>query len=64
MTELPPHDAAQLTQAHQAAKTKLEQLRAEAERLGKDFEEKFKPEIADAEVELTRLSALLGSIGL
>jgi hypothetical protein len=64
MTELPPHDAAQIAQAHQAAKNKLDQLRAEAERLGKEFEEKFKPEIADAEVELTRLSALLGSIGL
>jgi hypothetical protein len=64
MTELPPNEHAELTQAHQAAKSKLKQLRAEAERLGKDFEEKFKPEIADAEVELTRLSALLGSIGL
>ncbi len=64
MTELPPHDVAQITHQHQAAKNKLEQLRAEAERLGKEFEEKFKPEIADAEVELTRLSALLGSIGL
>ena len=38
--------------------------RDEAQRLGKEFEEKFAPEIADAEVELTRLSALLGKIGL
>ncbi|HEY0701368.1 MAG TPA: hypothetical protein VGD60_01250 [Candidatus Acidoferrales bacterium] len=64
MTGLPQDDAAHLAQAHEAAKNKLTQLREEAERLGKEFEEKFKPEIADAEVELTRLSALLGKIGL
>jgi hypothetical protein len=64
MNDIPKADAAQLAQAHEAAKSKLEQLRAEAERLGKEFEEKFKPQIADAEVELTRLSALLGKIGL
>ena len=36
----------------------------ELSELLKEFEEKFAPEIADAEVELTRLSALLGKIGL
>ena len=58
------HDVEQLKQQHAAVSEKLESLRQEAKRLGHEFEEKFKPEILEAEVELTRLSALLGSIGL
>ena len=42
----------------------LAKLREEAQKLGADFEEKFRPEILEAEVELVRLSALLGKIGL
>jgi predicted nucleic acid-binding Zn-ribbon protein len=64
MIELPENDAGRLAREHEAAKSRLEKLRDEAQRLGKEFEEKFAPEIADAEVELTRLSALLGKIGL
>lgn len=64
MTEIPEKDAARLAREHDAAKSRLEKLRDEAQRLGKEFEEKFAPEIADAEVELTRLSALLGKKGL
>ncbi len=63
MTEFREFDAP-LWREHEAAKSRLEKLRDEAQRLGKEFEEKFAPEIADAEVELTRLSALLGKIGL
>lgn len=58
------HDIERLKQEHAAVSKKLESLREEAKRLGHEFEEKFKPEILKAEVELTRLSALLGSIGL
>jgi predicted nucleic acid-binding Zn-ribbon protein len=64
MTEIPENDAGRLAREHEAAKSRLEKLRDEAQRLGKEFEEKFASEIADAEVELTRLSALLGKIGL
>jgi hypothetical protein len=42
----------------------LAKLREEAKKLGAEFEEKFRPEILEAEVELVRLSALLGKIGL
>jgi hypothetical protein len=64
MTEIPEDEAARLAREHDAVTNKLTSLRAEAQRLGKDFEEKFRPEILEAEVELTRLSALLGKIGL
>jgi predicted nucleic acid-binding Zn-ribbon protein len=56
--------AAQLKREHEAAKQKLESLREEARKLGHEFEEKLKPEILEAEVELTRLSGMLGQIGL
>ena len=56
--------AAQLMREHEAAKQRLESLREEARKLGHEFEEKLKPEILEAEVELTRLSGMLGQIGL
>jgi predicted nucleic acid-binding Zn-ribbon protein len=56
--------AAQLKREHEAAKKRLESLREEARKLGHEFEEKLKPEILEAEVELTRLSGMLGQIGL
>jgi hypothetical protein len=56
--------AAQLKRDHEAAKQRLESLRDEARKLGHEFEEKLKPEILEAEVELTRLSGMLGQIGL
>jgi uncharacterized damage-inducible protein DinB len=58
------HDIEQLKQKHEEVSQKLESLREQAQRLGHEFEEKFRPEILEAEVELTRLSALLGGIGL
>jgi hypothetical protein len=64
MSPLADEDAARLAREHEAVKDKLTKLREEAQQLGKDFEEKFKPEILEAEVELVRLSALLGKIGL
>ena len=56
--------AAQLKREHEAAKHRLQSLREEARKLGQEFEEKLKPEILAAEVELTRLSGMLGQIGL
>ena len=56
--------AAQLKREHEAAKQRLESLREEARKLGHELEEKLKPEILEAEVELTRLSGMLGQIGL
>jgi predicted nucleic acid-binding Zn-ribbon protein len=56
--------AAQLKREHEAAKQRLESLRDEARKLGHEFEEKLRPEILEAEVELTRLSGMLGQIGL
>jgi hypothetical protein len=56
--------AAQLKLEHEAARQRLETLREEARKLGHEFEEKLKPEILEAEVELTRLSGMLGQIGL
>ena len=56
--------AAQVKREHEAAKQRLESLREEARKLGHEFEEKLKPEILEAEVELTRLSGMLGQIGL
>ena len=56
--------AAQLKREHEAAKQRLESLREEARKLDHGFEEKLKEEILEAEVELTRLSGMLGQIGL
>jgi len=56
--------AAQLKREHDAAKQRLESLREEAKKLDPGFEEKLKEEILEAEVELTRLSGMLGQIGL
>jgi predicted nucleic acid-binding Zn-ribbon protein len=56
--------AAQLKREHATAKQRLESLREEARKLGHEFEEKLKPEILEAELELTRLSGMLGQIGL
>jgi len=56
--------AAQLKREHEAAKQRLESLREEARKMGHEFEEKLKPEILEAEVELTRLSGMLGQLGL
>jgi hypothetical protein len=55
---------AELKRQHEAAKNRLESLREEARNLEHGFEEKFKQEILEAEVELTRLSGMLGQIGL
>ncbi|MFZ3215581.1 MAG: hypothetical protein WA192_05925 [Candidatus Acidiferrales bacterium] len=56
--------AARLKQEHDAARTRLESLREQARRLGHGFEERLNAEILEAEVELTRLSGMLGQIGL
>jgi predicted nucleic acid-binding Zn-ribbon protein len=56
--------AAQLKREHDAAKQRLESLREEAKKLDHSFEAKLKDEILEAEVELTRLSGMLGQIGL
>ena len=56
--------AAQLKREHEAAKQRLESLREEARKLDHGFEEKLKEGILEAEVELTRLSGMLGQIGL
>jgi hypothetical protein len=64
MNQVPENDAVRLAREHEAATTRLARLREEAHKLGAEFEEKFKPEILEAEVELVRLSALLGKIGL
>ena len=64
MSQIPEDEAARLRREHEAATHRLTSLREEAQKLGAEFEEKFKPEILEAEVELIRLSALLGKIGL
>jgi len=64
MHQIPEDDSATLAREHEAATKRLHTLREEAEKLGAEFEEKFKPEILEVEVELIRLSALLGKIGL
>jgi uncharacterized damage-inducible protein DinB len=56
--------ASELKRQHEAAKHRLESLREEARKLSHEFEDKLKPEILEAEVELTRLSGMLGQIGL
>ncbi len=53
-----------LIREHEAMTQKLAALREQARKLGHDLEEKLKPEILEAEVELTRLSGMLGKIGL
>jgi hypothetical protein len=53
-----------LLREHQAMTNKLTALREQARKLGHEVEEKLKPEILEAEVELTRLSGMLGKIGL
>jgi hypothetical protein len=53
-----------LLREHEAMTEKLAALREQARRLGHEVEEKLKPEILEAEVELTRLSGMLGKIGL
>ncbi|MGA7853370.1 MAG: hypothetical protein WCA15_08585 [Candidatus Acidiferrales bacterium] len=53
-----------LVREHEAMTQKLAALREQARKLGHDLEEKLKPEILEAEVELTRLSGMLGKIGL
>ncbi len=53
-----------LRQEHAAVSDKLAKLRAESEKLGKEVEDKLKPEILEAEIELIRLSGMLGQIGL
>jgi uncharacterized damage-inducible protein DinB len=64
MSQLPEDAAAQLKREHEAAKQRLDSLREQARKLGQEFEEKLKSEISEAEVELTRLSGMLGQIGL
>jgi uncharacterized damage-inducible protein DinB len=56
--------AAELKRQHEAARQRLESLREEARKFDHGFEEKLKEEILEAEVELTRLSGMLGQIGL
>jgi uncharacterized damage-inducible protein DinB len=56
--------AAELKRQHEAAKQRLDSLREEAKKLDHGFEQKLKEEILEAEVELTRLSGMLGQIGL
>jgi hypothetical protein len=53
-----------LLREHEAMTKKLAALREQASKLGHQVEEKLKPEILEAEVELTRLSGMLGKIGL
>lgn len=53
-----------LIREHETMTKKLESLREQARKLGHEVEDKLKPEILEAEVELTRLSGLLGKIGL
>lgn len=53
-----------LLREHEAMTNKLAALREQARKLGHEVEEKLKPEILEAEVELTRLSGMLGKIGL
>jgi hypothetical protein len=64
MTQEKEDAAAQLKRAHDTARQRLESLRAEARKLDHGFEQKLKDEILEAELELTRLSGMLGQIGL
>ena len=53
-----------LLREHEAMTKKIASLREQARQLGHEVEEKLRPEILEAEVELTRLSGMLGKIGL
>jgi hypothetical protein len=64
MTDEKDESTERLLREHEAMTRKVASLREEARKLGREFEEKLKPEILEAEVELTRLSGLLGKIGL
>jgi hypothetical protein len=64
MTDEKDESTERLLREHEAMTRKLASLREQARKLGREFEEKLKPEILEAEVELTRLSGLLGKIGL
>lgn len=64
MSPIPADDAAKLAREHEDVTNRLAKLREEAQKLGAEFGQKFRPEILEAEVELVRLSALLGKIGL
>ncbi len=64
MTDEKDESTERLLREHEAMTRKLASLREEARKLGREFEAKLKPEILEAEVELTRLSGLLGKIGL
>lgn len=64
MTDEKDESTERLLREHEAMTKKLASLREQARKLSHEFEEKLKPEILEAEVELTRLSALLGKIGL
>lgn len=56
--------AERLRQEHAAVTNRLAKLREESEILGKEVEDKLRPEILEAEIELIRLSGMLGQIGL
>jgi hypothetical protein len=64
MTDEKDESTERLLREHEAMTKKLASLREQAQKLGHEFQEKLKPEILEAEVELTRLSGLLGKIGL
>lgn len=64
MTDEKDESTERLLREHEAMTEKLASLREQARQLGHGLEQKLKPEILEAEVELTRLSGLLGKIGL
>jgi hypothetical protein len=64
MTDEKDESTERLLREHEAMTKKLAALREQARTLGHEFEEKLKPELLEVEVELTRLSGLLGKIGL
>jgi hypothetical protein len=64
MTDEKDESTERLLREHEAMTRKLASLREQARQLGRGLEEKLKQEILEAEVELTRLSGLLGKIGL
>lgn len=64
MPEEKDESTERLLREHEAMTNKLAALRERASKLGHEVEEKLKPEILEAEVELTRLSGMLGKIGL
>jgi hypothetical protein len=64
MTDEKDESTERLLREHEAMTKKLAALREQSRTLGHEFEEKLKPELLEVEVELTRLSGLLGKIGL